>query len=234
MIRVVFAINNKLYCDGVAFYLKDRSEFVVQASVYSVPELLSTIERQIPAVVVMDTTMADAIVALGTILKSWPEIRVVAIALADEDADVLRWAEAGAAGLLTRDNPLEQLVDSIMAASRGEVSCSSRVAATLVRRVAALAGKGEPTPMSDLTRRQARVLALITDGLSNKEIARALGIEVSTVKNHVHQLLTKLNVTRRCVAAAVARRQGVGASVQRVVFWFAWLVSAAPQAWMST
>jgi DNA-binding NarL/FixJ family response regulator len=229
MISVVVAVNNKLYCDGLAFSLKDHSEIVVQATVYSAPELLSTIERQIPAVVVMDTMMADAIVALGTILKSWPEIRVVAIALADEDVEVLRWAEAGAAGLLTRDNPLEQLVDSVMAASRGEVSCSSRVAATLVRRVAALAGKGEPAPMSDLTRRQARVLALITDGLSNKEIARALGIEVSTVKNHVHQLLTKLNVTRRSVAAAVARRQGVGGSVQRVVFGFAWVVSAAPQ-----
>jgi DNA-binding CsgD family transcriptional regulator len=103
------------------------------------------------------------------------------------------------------------------------------VAATLVRRVAAIAGKGESASMPDLTRRQARVFALITDGLSNKEIARALGIEVATVKNHVHQLLRKLNVTRRSAAATVARRQGVGGNVQRVVFGFAWAVPAASQ-----
>jgi two-component system nitrate/nitrite response regulator NarL len=229
MITVVIASHTKLYCDGLAFSLNNYYEIVVQSTVYSVLELLSTIERQIPAVVVMDTMMADAIAGLQAILKRWPEIRVVAIALADEDVDVLRWAEAGAAGLLTRDNPLEQLVDSVMAASRGEVSCSSRVAGTLLRRVAALAGKGEPAPMPDLTRRQARVLALITDGLSNKEIARALGIEVATVKNHVHQLLRKLNVARRSAAASVARAQEVGGKVQRVVFGFAWVLPAVSQ-----
>jgi two-component system nitrate/nitrite response regulator NarL len=229
MIAVVIAISTKLYCDGLAFSLKNRSEFIVEAAVYSVSELLSTIERQIPAVVVIDATMADAIAAMRAILKRWPEIRVVAIALADEDVDVLSWAEAGAAGLVTRDNPLEQLVDSVMAASRGEVSCSPRVAATLMRRVAGLAGKGEPVPVPDLTRRQARVLALIADGLSNKEIARSLGIEVATVKNHVHQLLRRLNVTRRSAAGAIACRQGVGGNFQRVVFGFAWVVPAASQ-----
>src|SRR5881296_1366294 len=98
------------------------------------------------------------------------------------------------------------LVDMAMPESRGVAICSPRVAACLLRRVAALAaGHGGDLPRAQLTNREREIVRLIDNGLSNKEIARALGIEVATVKNHVHNILEKLQVHRRGEAAARVR-----------------------------
>ena len=101
---------------------------------------------------------------------------------------------------------MEELLRTLRTASQGEVHCSPRIARLLVRRVAALTGSGpQPGENLPLTRRQRDIAALIERGASNKEIAIRLGIEVATVKNHVHDLLRKLQVNRRGEVAAVAR-----------------------------
>ena len=112
-------------------------------------------------------------------------------------------AEAGAAGYLLRSDPLVELVAVIGSVARGETRCSPRVAAALLRRVATLSHErrhqAEPTR---LTAREREVLQLVDDGLSNKQIARRLSIELRTVKNHVHHILEKFQVHRRAEAAA--------------------------------
>jgi two-component system, NarL family, nitrate/nitrite response regulator NarL len=86
--------------------------------------------------------------------------------------------------------------------------CSPKLAATLLRRVAALAQEQRsPSALDSLTIRERQIVGLIGDGLSNKEIASGLKIEVATVKNHVHNILEKLNVTRRSEAAALVERK---------------------------
>ena len=93
--------------------------------------------------------------------------------------------------------------------ARGEMLCSPRLAATLLHRVATLAQeRHSPGPLDSLTVRERQIVDLLGDGLSNKEIARGLQIEVTTVKNHVHHILEKLQVARRADAATFARRRG--------------------------
>jgi DNA-binding NarL/FixJ family response regulator len=126
---------------------------------------------------------------------------------------ILPLIEAGAAGYLTSDGPLHELVSTMAAVARGEMPCSPGLAAALGRRVVMLAAASDPPAEAlVLTRREREVADLIEEGLSNKEIARRLSISVMTVKNHVHRLLDKLQVRRRGEAAArirSLRRTGV-------------------------
>ena len=122
----------------------------------------------------------------------------------------MRCAEAGVAAFVMGDATAQQLVATMLGCACGEFHCSPRVAAMLVRRVSALAqGVVEDRCDDDLTPRERTIVGLIDDGLSNKEIARRLGIELSTVKNHVHRILEKLHASRRAQAAAHFRRAQV-------------------------
>jgi DNA-binding NarL/FixJ family response regulator len=111
---------------------------------------------------------------------------------------------------VSREGSLEDLISALDSVSRGELLCPPRIAAGLRRRVAALAAARAPVgPRGHLTRREAEVAGLIDAGLSNKQIAQRLCIEVPTVKNHVHNILEKLQVHRRGEAAAMLRHDAI-------------------------
>jgi DNA-binding NarL/FixJ family response regulator len=129
-----------------------------------------------------------------------PGVPIVALGVPDVEGDVLACAEAGIAGYVTREASLEELVAVVRSAVQGELRCSPRIAAGLLRRLSALSEHGPSAPRVRLTARQREIVRLIGQDLSNKEIAHRLGIEVATVKNHVHNLLEKLNVHRRTAA----------------------------------
>jgi DNA-binding NarL/FixJ family response regulator len=104
------------------------------------------------------------------------------------------------AGYVPRDGSLSDLVAAIESAAHGELRCSPKIAASLFQRVARLTDETRHSTAS-LTRREEEIARLIDQGLSNKQIARRLQIEVSTVKNHVHSVLKKLQATRRTLVA---------------------------------
>jgi len=125
----------------------------------------------------------------------------------DEERQALRCAEAGVAAFVTGEATGEQLLAAILDVGRGEFSCSPRISALLVERVRTLSqSAAAPTPHAHLTPRERAIADLVAEGLSNKEIAARLGIELCTVKNHVHHILEKLQVARRTQAAARVRR----------------------------
>lgn len=131
-----------------------------------------------------------------------PSIQIVALGITDSEAEVLACAEAGIAGFVTRDESVDELVATVKGVVRGDLRCSARVAGSLVRRVATLAAeRGAAMTEMRLTDRELEICRLLEQRLSNKEIAVRLGIEVATVKNHVHNLFEKLNVHRRADAA---------------------------------
>jgi two-component system nitrate/nitrite response regulator NarL len=157
--------------------------------------------------VLLDTGAADMLDLMRALTTSAPTARVVALALPERASEVIACAEAGASGYVTEDTSLADLVLTIQAVARGELRCSPQIAGTLFRRVAALAADSRallPAPM--LTAREFEVLSLLDDGLSNKQIAHRLCIELATVKNHVHHILGKLQVNRRGEATAYLRR----------------------------
>jgi DNA-binding NarL/FixJ family response regulator len=104
------------------------------------------------------------------------------------------------AGFVGLDGSIADVVAAVQSAIRGELECSPRTAGMLLRRVSAA------STLDELTRREREIMRLMTDGLSNKQIARALDIRVATVKNHVHSILGKLGVQRRGEVAAGARK----------------------------
>jgi DNA-binding NarL/FixJ family response regulator len=127
-----------------------------------------------------------------------PGLRVVAFAVADVDENALACAEAGFSSYVMQDGSPEDLVAAVLSALRGELVCSPRVAGLLFSRMATLCD-GQPIASIDapLTRREREIAALVACNLPNKEIARRLRLGPTTVKNHVHNILQKLNIHRR-------------------------------------
>lgn len=207
MLRVLFVHPVRAYREAVALALRAGAGFDV-----------STLERLTrrrappgdpPDVVLVDVAAPDAPARVRETRSHFPALPVVALGTGEEVDEVVPVLEAGAAGYLTRDDPLRAVADTLAAVARGEMPASRRVAAALGRRVAELAASRREAPaLERLTARERAVLELIADGMSNKEIARHLAVRPLTVKNHVHNLLQKLEVRRRGEAAALLRGMG--------------------------
>ena len=139
-------------------------------------------------------------------------MKVIVTGLSDSEAAILQYIEAGVSGYVLRDDSVETMLTTIRAVHAGEAVISPSVAAALMARLAELAelakaaGGNSPVTTSDalpdLTPREREVLSLIALGLSNSEIAERLTLELGTVKNHVHHILEKLNVSSRQDAVA--------------------------------
>jgi len=164
-----------------------------------------------PDVVVLDMSARGSLDAIRRVSASSARARIVAFAVEETERDVLLCAEAGAAGYVACDGTMDDLVNTIHSVARGELLCSPRIAATLFRALHAQGSRPDGDRLAlTLTAREREIAPLIDRGLSNKEIAAHLRIEVATVKNHVHNLLEKLQVASRGEAAA-RLRAGVGA-----------------------
>lgn len=142
--------------------------------------------------------------------------RVIAFGVTGSEDEIIRCAEAGASGYFSRDQRAVELHNVITAVMRDEVLCSPRTAGALMRRVSALADQGAATSRLDrLTEREREVLVLVGQGRTNKGIADALTIDLCTAKNHVHNILEKLQVARRGEAAALAGAAGMLVAASR-------------------
>lgn len=130
-----------------------------------------------------------------------PSARAIAIAVRDDGDEGVACARAGVAGIVLRGATLTDLAATVDGVARGEAVCPPSVVQALIRHLAV----AEPADDGRLTSREREVLLLIDEGLTNKEIAHRLGIEVRTVKNHVHNVLEKLRVRHRAEAAARLR-----------------------------
>jgi two-component system, NarL family, nitrate/nitrite response regulator NarL len=207
MITLVLIAPVRLYREGLAALFVGRSGFEVAAAVGR-EDGLAEVQARNPSVVLIALGQGAGAPLVREIVATAPGTRVVMLGISDDDPEVLPLAEAGVAGYATTEASGDEIVSIVESVSRGEMPCSPRLAATLLRRVATLAQEQRPSSaLGSLTARERQIVELLGDGLSNKEIANGLQIEVATVKNHVHNILEKLNVTRRAEAAALARER---------------------------
>lgn len=204
MTTLVLAIGTRIYSDGLAAVLSSRHGMFIDATAHDTVGAIVAIETHQPELLLVDVAMKGALELVSLARKRSSMTKVIALALrAGDDDELLKWAEAGAHGFVTCSNSVDELVTCINAALNGELACSPRTSAILLQRVAHCAT--ERVSAKDalhLTPRQTRILQFLGSGLSNKQIARELGIELATVKNHVHHLLRRLGVQRRYEAAA--------------------------------
>ena len=202
MTRVLIVIGIRLYREGLMQLLSAREDLTVVGAESGGRAAAERLDQTTPDVALVEMGLPDLDAITQALAGQTPSIPLVAIGIADSDTDVLECAERGFAGFVTRDGSIDELVATISGAAKGELRCSPRTAGTLMRRLATLAAERRPvSSMVRLTRREREIAALMREELSNKEIAIRLCIEVATVKNHVHNVLDKLQVHRRSDAA---------------------------------
>lgn len=206
MVRVLVASDVRLYRERLTEILARHPGFGIADTVADAAELLPRLAARPADLVLLDMAMRGSIAVLLALRAAEPHVKIVAVTVGDREEEVLACARAGVGGYVLRDGSPDDLVAVVASVARAEIVCPPRVAAALMRHLATLApGAGSTSSPGRLTRREGEIVELIDRGLTNKEIARALGVEVATVKNHVHNILEKLRVHRRTEAAALVR-----------------------------
>jgi len=193
----------RVYREALAAHLQGAALSVVLCNGTAEDDvaLLSTIQ---PAVVLLDVSNLDNLHLVPTIVRYAPGARVVAIGVRETEQDVVGCAQAGVCGYVFVDACLTDLVKTILNAVTDSMSFPPAVARILIGRLAQVPVAG---PLSGLTCRELEIVECLRAGFTNKEIAKHLGIQVATVKNHMHNLLQKLRVHRRAaVASALSER----------------------------
>jgi two-component system, NarL family, nitrate/nitrite response regulator NarL len=162
-----------------------------------------------PDVVLLDMSTSANPTLARALIAARPGVKVIAFAVTESDQEVIACAQSGMAGYVSRDQTRGDLIAAVEHAMRGELRCTPRTAAMLFDRLGRdriAAPAALDAALAPLTRRQREIYGLICDGLSNKAIARELGLSVATVKNHVHILLGRLQVSRGEAAARLHGR----------------------------
>lgn len=206
-IRVLILAQLHLYSRVLAQFLSALRNVRVVGVTGSVADVLNGLDGLGPDIVLIDMGMTNSAVAVRRIAAAEPTIKIVAFEVSSDERDLAACAKARVAGYVGPEEDPEELVDTIESVARGEMRCSPRTARVVLDRLAALATERASDPGDiPLTARELEVFDLIDQGLSNKEIALGLSIEVPTVKNHVHNILAKLKVNRRTQAVARLRQ----------------------------
>jgi DNA-binding NarL/FixJ family response regulator len=204
--RIFILSGVRLFREGLALSLS-REETVDVVGTGAPAEALVQIADLRPEVVLLDSFLIEGPTAPRRLREIVPETKVVAFAVLEIDQAVIDCAEAGIAAYVACEGTAGDLVDAVHQAIRGEVACSPRLTSLLFGRLATLSAARIPSiDGGALTPRESEIIALIELGLSNKEIAHRLRIGTATIKNHVHNILEKLQVHRRGEVAARMRR----------------------------
>lgn len=209
MIRVIVVHQTKLIANIIASVLSEEPDIHVVSTAVTAEEALGTLTLSNCNMVLAAANLPDdgALSLTEAVTASHPNTKVLIIGVPKSESVILQYVMAGAAGYVLKDVPVERLLDNVRAAHQDEALISPTIAAALMNQVAELAQIStqytlDPQAVADLTSREREVLNLIGDGLTNQEIAECLVIEVGTVKNHVHNILKKLDVNSREEAAS--------------------------------
>jgi NarL family two-component system response regulator LiaR len=191
---------------GLAMFLSSYDDMVIVAEAGDGQEAIDVCAQVQPDVILMDIVMPvmDGPSATARILQEQPDVRIIAVTSFLEENLVKDALQAGAIGYLLKDVGAEKLADAIRAAARGRGTLDSGAVQMLVQ-----AANQPQSPGHDLTDRERDVLALLAKGKTNKQIAKLLSLSPGTVRIYVSEILSKLGVSNRTEAAALALREGL-------------------------
>lgn len=200
-IRILIADDHLVVRMGLRSMIDTQSDMLVVAEAADGQEAVEGYRQHEPDIVLMDLRMPrlSGVEATKSIREQFPQALIIVLTTYDGDENIYQALHVGAHAYLLKDVPREEFLNAVRAVHRGEYCIPPAVAARLAQRM----------PYAELSSRELTVLKRIVEGMSNKEIASALAITESTVKNHVNSILGKLRVNDRTQAATTALRRGI-------------------------
>jgi DNA-binding NarL/FixJ family response regulator len=213
-IRVLIADDHTLFRDGLRALLASIPDIEVVGEASSGKEALRLAVEHQPDVILMDIQMPDlnGIEATRQILRTSPHVGIVVLTMFQDDDSVFAVMRAGARGYVLKGADQTVLLRAVRAIANGESLFSPEIAARLMQFFANLEPASRPELFPELTEREREILSFIADGQTNAEIAEKLVISMKTVRNHVSNIFSKLQVADRAQAAIRAREAGLGGS----------------------
>ena len=211
-LRLLVVDDHEVVREGLVALLARRDEFQVVAEAGSVAESIAAARRFEPDLVVMDVRLPDGsgIEACRQIRAEFPAMRVVMLTSYPDEEAVLSAILAGASGYLLKQIRGRDLVSALEAVGRGDSLLDPAVTERVLERVRRIANGEDKDELSELTAQERKILRLVADGKTNKEIAAEIFLSDKTVKNYVSSILSKLNLQRRAQAAAFVAKHRLG------------------------
>jgi DNA-binding NarL/FixJ family response regulator len=213
-IRVLIADDHTLFRDGLRALLASVPDIEVVDEAASGREALRLAFDHQPDVILMDIQMPDlnGIEATRQILRTSPHVGIIVLTMFQDNDTVFAMMRAGARGYVLKGADQAVLLRAVRAVANGESLFGPEIAARLMQFFASLEPASRPELFPELTEREREILSFIADGQTNAEIAEKLVISTKTVRNHVSNIFSKLQVADRAQAAIRAREAGLGGS----------------------
>jgi DNA-binding NarL/FixJ family response regulator len=213
-IRILLIEDNRLLREGIAAMLNGHGDFevVARSEDGDAVRQLKTMKKP-PDVVLLDLGLekVNSLKLMSLLQEEFSEVKVIAMDILPEHVDIVEFVKAGGHGFILKSAPLDDYIQTIKAVVGGAKVLPSILTKSLFTQIIEFAlgsGKGIPDNSIQLTKREREIVDLISEGLSNKEIAERLHIATFTVKSHIHNILEKLALGTRLQITAFARRQG--------------------------
>jgi DNA-binding NarL/FixJ family response regulator len=213
-IRTMIVDDHALFRRGLEMVLDEEPDIELVGQASDGTEAVEKAAESVPDVVLMDIRMprSNGIEACRAMKEAAPSAKIVILTISDEEEDLFEAIRAGASGYLLKDIPLDEVADTVRAVHGGQSLINPSMAGKLLTEFATLAKRddgerAQELPAPRLTEREMQVLKLVARGMNNRDIAKELFISENTVKNHVRNILEKLQIHSRMEAVMVAVRE---------------------------
>lgn len=201
-IRILVIEDNRVLRDGLTLMLDQQADMHVVSTIGSGNNVLTKASQTKPHVILLDVGLKNLneLSVVESVRKNLPEAKVIGMGFVPSQSDIVEFVAAGASGFILKDATVQEFLRTIRSVARGEKVLPPSLTDSLFSHVVELAlkkRKRNPTSVVRMTKREREIIALIADGLSNKEIALQLNIATHTVKSHVHNVMEKLALHSR-------------------------------------